>query len=74
MTAAASVRPVSRYRVTCGLESDEMSDLLARALWDAHPEGLRSGEREGAFILWRANERGMRCAPVLFRPMRGEAP
>lgn len=56
------------YTVAMGLESHEVSDEAAHLAYDVHPAADRSGEREGAFILWWRNRAGFRCIPVLFRP------
>lgn len=57
------------YRVTIGLDHDEIDDSHARLLWDLADEGMRTGDREGAFILWHLNESGWRTVPTLFRPI-----
>jgi hypothetical protein len=56
------------YTLTRGLDSEEISDLDARMLYDLHPEKDRSGARDGAFILWWNNAAGFRSIPVLLRP------
>lgn len=57
------------YKVTLGFEHDVIPAALARAQWDLTPEGMRSGEREGAFILWSPDANGWRGKPVVFRPL-----
>lgn len=67
MTGTGYVEIV-RYRVTAGLETAVLAAELARMAFDAHPDHLRSGSRDGAFILWHLDELGRRCAPVICRP------
>ena len=57
------------YRVTLGLEATHVSDRAARALWDLMPDELRTGDREGSFIIWQRDRRGFRTMPMLFRPI-----
>jgi len=57
------------YRVTIGLDTDTIDDSHARLLWDLADDEMRSGSREGAFILWRLNANGWRTIPTLFRPI-----
>jgi hypothetical protein len=68
MTAPAYVEVV-RYRVTAGVETAVIGAELARAAFDAHPKQLRSGKRDGAFILWDLDELGRRCAPIICKPV-----
>ena len=56
------------YQVTLGLEATHVSERVARALWDLMPEDLRTGEREGSFIIWQRDERGFRSSPMIFKP------
>lgn len=62
-------RPPFRYRITSGVDSVEVPARLARAFWDVHPDDLRTGDRERAFILWSCDNLGRRGTPVLFRPV-----
>lgn len=61
------------YRVTLGFDHDVIPAPLARAQWDLTPENMRTGEREGAFILYQSDPNGRRCMPMVFRPAAGEA-
>lgn len=60
------------YRVTLGRMQDVLADEEARAMWDATPEGLRTGRRDGAFILWDLDELGRRTFPIICRPVRAD--
>jgi hypothetical protein len=48
------------YLRILGLDRSIVPAVIARAEWDAWTESLRSGEREGAFILWRLDAAGRR--------------
>jgi hypothetical protein len=58
-----------RYRVTAGLDIVEVDADQARMDWDMHHPDLRTGSREGVFILWARDGFGMRTAPVIYRPV-----
>jgi hypothetical protein len=60
----------TRYRVALGHERTEVSAEEARAVWDAWPEGQRTGKRDGAFILWSEDELGRKTLPTIYRPVR----
>jgi hypothetical protein len=57
------------YRVTLGLEATHVSDRAARALYDLMPEDLRTGDREGSFIIWQRDAKGFRTMPMIFKPV-----
>ena len=57
------------YRVTLGFEATHVSGRSARAVWDLMPDDLRTGDREGAFIIWQRDPRGFRTAPMIFKPV-----
>lgn len=59
--------------MSIGLDRREMTAVEARAWFDFAPEQLRTGEREGSFILWKPAPNGWRGIPALFRPIREEA-
>lgn len=58
------------YLVRHGLDTAEVAEDVARDQWDQTPEDLRSGEREGSFILWARTAHGFLTSPVIFRLMR----
>jgi hypothetical protein len=71
MTTAPPGRAVlMRYQVSVGDERDEMTAAEARAAWDETPDEQRTGDREGAFILWDIDYLGRLRLPVIFRPIR----
>lgn len=72
MTAAGSVT-MTRYRLTLGYQTAVVDADLARTAYDAHPADLRSGERDGAFILWSLDHLGRRCAPIIAKPLAAQA-
>jgi hypothetical protein len=57
------------YSVSLCGERDIIPAHLARAVWDVTPDDLRTGSRDGAFILWDEDERGWRTRPAIFRPV-----
>lgn len=66
---APSGANVSHYRVVAGLEHETIPAEIARVCWDATPAEMRSGDRQGAFILWVPNHLGWRGSPVIFKPV-----
>lgn len=60
----------ARYRVVYGPHRIELTATEARTDWDRWPTRLRSGVRDGAFILWSVNELGCRTAPMIYRPIQ----
>lgn len=55
------------YLRIVGLDHSVIPEEVARAEWDAWDDALRSGEREGAFILWRLDAHGWRTIPTIYK-------
>jgi hypothetical protein len=62
------------YQVRHGFDIAEVAADVARDQWDQTPSNLRTGAREGSFILWSRSEHGYLTAPVIFRRIVAEQP
>ena len=61
------------YRATAPDGAVTISADEARRAWDLTPEHLRSGRRDGAFMLFDEDELGRRT-PIVYQPIGSPAP